>query len=79
MTAFSADEIVKSMTRAQKKSMLEALVRDLLPRNPPMTEKQRAAELKELRRRYANRHQAVSFKKFMEMVRIDDSRRKTRT
>jgi hypothetical protein len=69
MPTLEIDSLVKKMTKAQKRAMLEALVRELLPKGKP-TKAERLAADKDLKRRYATRHKAISVEKAIRLSKV---------
>jgi hypothetical protein len=64
MPALKVKELLESWTPRQKRTILEALVRDLVPPQTPTRIERKKAEL-ELARRFATRDQAVSVDEFL--------------
>ena len=58
------DAFLESVTWSQKRALIQALTRDLFP-EVEVSEKQRAASLKEIGQRDATRHRAVSVEEFL--------------
>lgn len=68
MPAVKVKEVLENWTPRQKRAMFMALARELMPAVQP-TEAERAAALKEIMRRRATQHRAVSFDQFMASIR----------